>query len=179
MQTGAASPTISWWRLAVLAAASLYVGRFLFAPDAVMSSWMHMPTLVVHEAGHILFGPFGRFLMFLGGTLLQVALPLAFAVYFLLSRQPFSAALLLLWVSFALVDGAVYVADAQERALPLITFDPGTHDWWNLLGMLDLLHRDDLIAAMFHAQAFVALGAAGWLGWRSAQIAPASPASLR
>lgn len=179
MRTDAATRTTSWWRLAVLAVGTLYVGRFLVAPDAVMASWMHMPTLVVHEAGHILFGPFGRFTMLLGGTLLQVALPLAFVVYFLLSRQPFSASLLLLWVSFALVDGAVYVADAQERALPLITFDPGTHDWWNLLGMLDLLHRDDLIAALFHAHAFAVLAAAVWLGWRAAQIAPSSPASLR
>lgn len=179
MQTRAPGRTVSWWRLAVLAAGTVYVGRFLFAPDAVMASWMHMPTLVVHEAGHILAAPFGRFVMLLGGTLLQVALPLAFVVYFLLSRQPFSAALLLLWASFALVDGAVYVADAQERALPLITFDPDTHDWWNLLGMLDLRHRDDLIAALMHAQAFAALAAAVWLGWRSAQIAPSSPASLR
>ena len=164
----------------MLLTVAAYVGRFLFAPDAIMASWMHWPTLVVHEAGHILASPFGRFPMLLGGTLLQVALPLAFAVYFQLSRQPFSAALVLLWVSFALVDGAVYVADARERALPLITFDPDTHDWWQLLGMLDLLPRDDLIAGLFHAQGFTAWIAAVILGSRAAQpIAEGSPASLR
>lgn len=171
---------VSWWRIAVLGLAAVYVGRFLFFPDAVIASWLHGPVLIVHEAGHVLAAPFGRFVALLGGTMLQVAVPLAFAVYFLLSRQPFSAALVLLWVSFALVDGAVYVADAQERELPLITFDRDTHDWWNVLGELRLLHRDDLIAALFHAQAFAALGAALWLGCRSAQpSAPSSPASRR
>ena len=164
----------------MLVVVAAYVGRFLFVPGAVMHSWMHWPTLVVHEAGHILAGPFGRFPMLLGGTLLQVALPLAFAIYFLISRQPFSGALVLLWTSFALVDGAVYVADAQERALPLITFDPDTHDWWNLLGMMDLLHRDDLIAALLHAQGFAAWLGAAAIGWQGSQrMARESRASLR
>lgn len=176
---------VSWWRIAVLVLATAYVGRFLFFPDAIMASWMHGVTLVVHEAGHIFAGPFGRFVAFLGGTLMQVALPVAFVAYFLLSRQPFSAALVMLWVSFSLVDGAVYVADARERALPLITLDRDTHDWWNLLGDLRLLHRDDLIAALFHAEGFAALAAAVWLGWRSARpsarqpSAPSSPANRR
>lgn len=160
-------PAISWWRLITLLAAAVFLGRFVFAPDAVIASWMHGPTLVVHEAGHILFGPFGRFVMLLGGTLLQVALPLAFVIYFLLSKQLFSASLVLLWVSFALVDGSVYVADAQERALPLITFDRDTHDWWNLLRMMGLLERDNLIAALFHFQGFLALAAALALGVRT------------
>ena len=171
---------VSWWRVVVLLAVAAYVGRFLLAPDAIMAAWLHWPTLVVHEAGHIFASPFGRFPMLLGGTLLQVALPLAFGIYFLLSRQPFSAALVMLWASFALVDGAVYVADARERALPLITFDPDTHDWWQLLGMLDLLPRDDVIAALFHAQAFAAWIAAIVVGWKAAQpIAEGSLASLR
>lgn len=148
----------------MLAVATLYIGRFLFMPDAVIASWLHGPILVVHEAGHIVGAPFGRFVMLMGGTVLQIALPLAFAVYFGLSRQPFSAALVLLWTSFALVDAAVYVADAQERALPLITFDRDTHDWWNLLLDLRLLHRDDLLAALLHAQAFAVLAAGIALG---------------
>ena len=176
----AASRGISWWRVVVLAVVAVWLGRFLFIPDAILSSWMHGPVLVIHEAGHIVFGPFGRFLEILGGTYLQIALPLAFAIYFFVSGQRFSGAIVLLWVSFALVDGAVYVADAQERALPLITFDRDTHDWWNLLRHIDLLHRDDLLAALLHGQAFLVFAAGLVLGWRSAQPrAPSSPASLR
>ena len=164
----------------MLAVVAVWLGRFLFAPDAIISSWMHGPVLVIHEAGHIVFAPFGRFAEILGGTYLQVALPLAFAVYFLVSGQRFSGAIVLLWVAFALVDGAVYVADAQERALPLITFDRNTHDWWNLLRGADLLHRDDLLAALLHAQAFVVFGAGLLIGWHAAQpSAPSKPASLR
>ena len=33
---------------------------------------MHLINLVFHEAGHILFAPFGSFMMSLGGSLLQV-----------------------------------------------------------------------------------------------------------
>ncbi|MFB6272552.1 MAG: hypothetical protein ABEL51_06630 [Salinibacter sp.] len=35
-------------------------------------------------------------------------------------------------------------ADAQERALPLITNDPSTHDWWMLLRGAGLLPYDDM-----------------------------------
>ena len=175
-----ASDGISWWRVAVLAVVAVWLGRYLFAPDAITSSWMHGPVLVIHEAGHILFAPFGRFVAIIGGTYLQVALPLAFALYFFLSGQRFSGAVVLLWVAFALVDGAVYVADAQERALPLITFDRDTHDWWNLLRQVDLLHRDDLLAALLHGQAFAVFAVGLVIGWRAAQpSAPSRPANLR
>lgn len=174
----ARSSGVSWWRVAVLAVAAAYIGRYLFAPDAILQAWMHGPTLVVHEAGHILFAPFGRVVMLLGGTYFQVALPAAFVAYFLWSRQPFSAAIVLLWVAFALVDGAVYVADAQERALPLITFDRNTHDWWNLLGSAGVLERDDLLAALLHAEAFAVFAAALILGWKSCRPS-AAPDSAR
>jgi hypothetical protein len=81
-------------------------------------------------------------------------IPLALAIYFALTRQPFSAGLLLFLVAFSLADVAVYVADARERQLPLITGDVDTHDWWNLLLIIDLFRRDDLLASMFRFQAF-------------------------
>ena len=38
--------------------------------------FMHLVNLPFHEAGHIIFMPFGRFIMFLGGTLGQLLMPL-------------------------------------------------------------------------------------------------------
>ena len=43
---------------------------------AAAASFLHMINLPFHEAGHIIFSPFGHYLMVLGGSLTQV---LAFA----------------------------------------------------------------------------------------------------
>ncbi len=119
---------------------------------------MHGPVLVVHEAGHVLV-PFGRFASIFAGTGLQVALPLAFVARFGLARQPFGMALMLFWTAFALADGALYVADARDLRLPLLTVDPSTHDWANLLRDLRLLAQDDLLAGLLRAQAWIAWAA--------------------
>jgi hypothetical protein len=41
---------------------------------------------------------------------------------------------------------AIYIADAQEQALPLV--GGGEHDWAYLLAEMDVLRRDDQIAGM-------------------------------
>jgi hypothetical protein len=145
-----------WWRLAVALVAALWVLRFLIDPGIILTSWMHGVLLVIHEAGHFLT-PFGEFATLLGGSFWQVMIPLALATYFALTRRPFSAGLLLLLVAFSLADVALYVEDARERELPLITGDVNSHDWWNLLLILDLFRRDDLLASLFRLQAFAAL----------------------
>ena len=43
----------------------------------INGSFMHNIVLPIHEAGHVFFMPFGEFLTILGGSLFQVALPLA------------------------------------------------------------------------------------------------------
>jgi hypothetical protein len=111
--------------------------------------------LVVHEAGHPIFGLFGsRFLMFLGGALGQLALPVAAAVVFASRRQPASLAAALVWIGLNLVNIGTYAADGEARRLPLLAADADGHDWWNLLGALGLRHRAPAIGA--------AIAAAGW-----------------
>ena len=47
------------------------------------AGFMHRPDLVIHEAGHVLFGLFGNELLtVLGGSLLQVLFPFAFFASF-------------------------------------------------------------------------------------------------
>jgi len=71
--------------------------------------------------------------MFLSGSLLQVAVPLALAGYFFWRRSEWaSAGFCLAWAGTSARDVAVYVADAPVQALPLI--GGGTHDWAYLLG---------------------------------------------
>lgn len=97
-------------------------------------------NLIFHEAGHIFLLPFGEFLHYLGGSLMQVATPAACAVYFWLHQQRTSSAVTLFWTGESLTNVAIYVADAQRMELPLIG---GDHDWNYLLDRLNLLNQAD------------------------------------
>jgi hypothetical protein len=58
----------------------------------VMNAWIHGPNLIFHEAGHVIFMPFGEFTMILGGSLMQCIVP-AVIVYVFLVREsdPYAA----------------------------------------------------------------------------------------
>lgn len=113
--------------------------------------WLHFPNLAIHETGHLLFMPFGYFLMLLGGSLTQIAFPAAFTAYFFWSRQFFSSALTLFWTGQNFIDVAVYMRDAPVRLLPLTVDDIDAHDWWNLFSLMGCLDQAVLIANLTHA----------------------------
>lgn len=104
----------------------------------VFQSFMHNILLPIHEAGHVLFLPFGEFLAIAGGSLFQVLLPLGIGVAFLLkNRDPFGAAICLWWMGISLVDLAPYIYDALDPQLMLLgghTGEDGAHDWIYLFG---------------------------------------------
>lgn len=139
---------------------------------ATLLAWSHLTRgffaavvagadLVFHEAGHPIFGLLGsRFLMFLGGTLAQLALPTAAALGFARTRRPGSFAVAIVWLGFNLVDVGTYAADASARALPLLAPDEDSHDWWNLLGMLGVREHSRGIGGT--------IAAIGWLLWAGA-----------
>lgn len=127
--------------------------------DAVAGSlpgalrFLHRVDLVFHEAGHVLFRPFGEFMTILGGSLLQVLVPAAVAAAFLVRHgDNFGASVGLWWTGQSLTDVAVYIRDARELRLPLLgggtgADRPGLHDWENLLSWMGLLRQERLIAA--------------------------------
>src|SRR5690606_31739176 len=102
--------------------------------------------LATHEAGHVIFMPFGEYVMVLGGTLFQVLLPFMFIVYCWRRRDGYAAALVSLWLAFALTDAAVCIGDARTRQLPLLGGAPAGHDWTFLLVRTGLLEHDRSIA---------------------------------
>lgn len=122
--------------------------------------WLDRVDLVFHEAGHIIFMPFGAFAGVLGGTLMQLIAPAAFAVSFSLRRSYYSAAAVLFWLGQSLFNVSVYARDARARALPLLTGDEDTHDWFNLLSELGLLRHDQAIGNLFYALGLLCLLAA-------------------
>jgi hypothetical protein len=95
-------------------------------------------NLIFHEAGHVLFSPFGDFLQYLGGSLMQILIPAICGAYFWLHQQRSASAVTLFWTGESLTNVAIYVADARRMELPLIG---GDHDWNYLLGRLNLLNQ--------------------------------------
>jgi len=145
-----------------LARAGLLVGlivwtwQFARAPMGVASagSVLHLPNLVFHEAGHVLFMPFGRFLTVLGGSLFQFALPLALAIAFVKQRNPFGAVVSIWWAGENLLDVAPYIADARALQLVLLGGRTGAevegHDWEYLLTTLGWMRFDRTIGLAAH-----------------------------
>jgi hypothetical protein len=88
-------------------------------------------NLFIHEAGHFLLRPFGRWVSVFGGSFMQVFLPAALlAVTW--RQKPGQAPFPAIWLGESMVNASVYIADAPYRNLRLIA--PGlTHDWYWLL----------------------------------------------
>lgn len=134
-------------------------------------------NLAVHEAGHVLFGPFGDPLAVLGGSLFQVIVPLAFVGYFFVRRDLFAASVVMAWLGASLGNVARYISDARAQELPLLGGENVIHDWWYLLIEWDLLSHDVMIARwvrMLGAMAFVVAVTGSVLFARSAVESPST-----
>jgi hypothetical protein len=132
----------------------IYTLKFIFTPMenayAVMP-FMHLVNLPFHEAGHIIFMLFGRFIMFLGGTLGQLIMPLVCMCALLVTtRNTLGASASLWWLGENFMDIAPYINDARALRLILIGGVTGRevdgHDWENILGTLGWLQYDHIIA---------------------------------
>lgn len=95
--------------------------------------------LVIHEAGHWVFIFFGQFIQVLGGSLLQILVPIVFAAYFFSRREAFSASIVLFWVGYNIINVSLYMADAVVMQLPLLGGNSSGHDWNYLLSQTYLL----------------------------------------
>lgn len=113
-------------------------------------------NLVFHEAGHVIFRPLGRFMTILGGSLLQVLVPLLCTVAFLTRHlDPFAASVTLWWTGQSLIDLAPHINDARAQQMILLggftgQDRPGYHDWNNLLSQLGWLRFDHTLANLVH-----------------------------
>lgn len=138
-------------------------------------------NFVFHEGGHVLFILFGQFLHVLGGSLTQVALPVACTVYFWRGGRAAAASAALFWSGESLTNVAVYVADARARALPLHGGYGVIHDWYFLLSRLGLLEWAEALGGLAFALGLLLIVAAmALLGldlWRVLAAPDAEPAS--
>ncbi len=134
-------------------------------------SFLHLINLPFHEAGHLFFSPFGRFMMFLGGSLGQILMPVVCFVTFLVkTRDPFGASVALWWTAENFMDVAPYINDARALDLVLLGGVTGKetdgHDWENILGMLGWLQHDHRLAHLsYNIGIVLMLASFVWGGW--------------
>jgi hypothetical protein len=110
--------------------------------------WLSNVDLGIHELGHMLTMWAPELLVWGAGSFLQVAVPLAFAGYFLWRRDRLAVILMLAWAAESLNNVSVYIYDATRMVLPLLGDDGSGagHDWHNILWRLGLLDHTDGIA---------------------------------
>jgi hypothetical protein len=153
---------------AILAMAAAFYLLFLYQA-ARGSGPMLMIDLVfvpIHEGGHLLFRFFGEFLAVAGGTILQLAVPLMLAAFFIFQRQLPGTAFCMFFFFEQFLPIATYMADARAQELPLLTVgdsDNVIHDWAYLFGKLGVLDHDTQIA--HGARVLGWLGMTGTLAW--------------
>jgi hypothetical protein len=143
--------------------------------NAVGESFLHLINLPFHEAGHIFFTPFGRFIQILGGTLGQLIIPAIVIGTFIRQRQPYSAAIGLWWLGESFMDTAPYIDDARAGQLMLVGGVTGSevedyHDWEGLLSRMGMMQYDHALARVAFTIGFLimltALCWGGYILWR-------------
>jgi hypothetical protein len=160
------APGVWYGRLAALALVAVWGTTVLLSRMTDPPVLLHLTVILFHEAGHVLFAPFGEALRIAGGTLGQLLMPLACAVSLHRRGDNFGAAICLAWMAMSGMDASVYAYDAADPLLPLIGGGTGAdsfHDFVFLFeryGQLD--HARGWARAM---KALAALGLYASLAW--------------
>ena len=164
------------WRGVLTLVLAVYGYRCLQRPGDYR--WIDSLDLAIHETGHLVFGFGGETLMLLGGTLLQLSVPAAFAVALWRAGDRHGASVPLWWMGQNCWNISVYVRDARAQELPLV--GGGEHDWAILLANWESLNQDHALADAVHLLGVVLYLVAiigGWLLLRAdpGHEAPLSP----
>jgi hypothetical protein len=145
-------------RLILLLLMTWWTARFLLWPmrqNVIGASFLHVISIPFHEAGHVLFSPFGDLMTSLGGSLMQILVPaICWIAFTTTSPDPFAAAVMCWWTGENLLDVAMYINDARSLQLVLLGGHTGAevegHDWEHILQLLGALYRDHQLAWTAH-----------------------------
>lgn len=124
-------------RLALLIAMALWGTSVWLDRLTEMPRLLHLTVILFHEAGHLIFRPFGETMGVAGGTLGQLLVPLACVVALVRHGDNFGAALALAWMAMSLIDASVYAYDAAEPVLPLIGGGTGADSFHDFVYLFD------------------------------------------
>ena len=168
-------------RIALLVGLAAWTWHLASQPMAVAAaSILHLVNLPFHEAGHVLFMPFGRFMTTLGGSLMQIVVPLVCAgVLLVKTRDQFGASVATWWCGENFLDLAPYIDDARSLQLVLLGGYTGAevegHDWEAILTRLGWLHLDHALARGARVAGLLVMVAA--LAWAVATLTRARATS--
>lgn len=141
---------INYPKLVFAVLLTIYFLSIAYAP--LQGSFLDFIDLPVHETGHLLFRPFGEFMMIAGGSLFQIIVPATFAGYFVWKEQYYSAAIVLFWVGQSILNVFVYANDAVAMQIVLtsgLTGSEGSfHDWNYLLTETGLINSTKTVAGL-------------------------------
>ena len=151
-------PRPVWYgRLAALALVALWGASVVISPMTEPPRLLHLTVILFHEAGHVIFMPFGEALRVAGGTLGQLLMPLVCAVSLHRRGDNFGAAVCLAWLAMSSIDASVYAYDAADPVLPLIGGGTGNDSFHDFVFLFD--RYGQLGHARGWAKAMKALGA--------------------
>jgi hypothetical protein len=146
--------------------AATCLGFHLFGSEKWVPLLDHA-NLALHEAGHPLIGVLSLHASVYGGTLFQLAFPIALAWHYRRLDKHAGVAASVVWLGENLLNVARYMADARQQLLPLV--GSGDHDWAEIFGRWDVLRHDATIANLTRTLGLLLIvGAVVWLHrrWR-------------
>ncbi|MFA7288662.1 MAG: hypothetical protein WC055_07255 [Melioribacteraceae bacterium] len=117
-------------------------------------------NLLIHEGGHGIFSIFPRYLYMLGGSLMQLLIPLMFVVFYFVKKQKVLFQISTIWFAESMMNVSVYVSDARAMVLPLLGGKNVIHDWHYLLGELNLLEYDTILGSVVFISAVIIMAIA-------------------
>ncbi len=160
-------PRVVWYgRLGAFLAMLLWGVVVVFGRMTDTPTVLHLTVILVHEAGHVVFMPFGQTLGVAGGTLGQLLIPLVCAVALHRRDDNFGAAMCTAWMALSLIDASVYAYDAFDPLLPLSGGGTGADRFHDFIFLFErwgqLAHARGWAMAMKTVGGFVLLAALAW-----------------
>lgn len=135
-------------------------------------------SLPIHEGGHLLFGWFGQTIGVAGGTILQLAVPLALVINFAFRRGVLGTAFTAFLFFENFLNVGAYMQDARRLALTLVSVggsDEVIHDWNFLFSKLGVLPYDTAIGGAVRFLGWLGMFAVVfWVWWRTCRSGPRS-----
>lgn len=129
--------------------------------DVLIVSVMQFATIGLHEGSHLLAMALSmpRIPVIAAGTVGEIGFVLLCLGVALWRKAFFAAAFVGLWLAYSLHSTAIYMLDAQDRVLNLITPIPGAdpqagHDWFNMFSYWGLMPQYELIGNITKAAGF-------------------------
>ena len=155
------------FRIGLTTALALYAFALLVSPDAtVLIDAVNRP---VHEAGHILFSPFGPEAHLLGGALLQLFLPLRLGAWFTVQHNEYAASVAAWWVGQTFTTIGLRMANPSAAGRPHPVAD---QDWSILFAEWGVVGQAEQYGQLAHGFGFLIMLVATYWGMIEAVRGP-------